>query len=120
MMVMKRYVLFIFALVFAVNTVSLSAYAGACQMDTPQATAAQPSADMPDCHKKMAQEQKKNSTHCKGVCFCQHVLLNSHFLTAPDVVMAAFYSKERYTPAVDMTGVTIESAPLLRPPILIS
>lgn len=107
-------------LVFAVNTVALSAYANACQMNAPQVVSEQASADMPDCHKKMEQEEKQSSTHCEGVCFCKHVLINSHFLTAPDIDLAVFSTKELRVQAVDEYGIAIAAAPLFRPPITIS
>ena len=72
---MRKRFLFIFALIFSINTLSLSALAAPCPH---MEKVSYQKTDMPDCHKKASDPQK--SGHCKGICFCLHAQLSHNVL----------------------------------------
>lgn len=113
---MKNKILITLILVFALNTISLSAFAAKCPELPSKVEKTQ--SDMPDCHKK-AQEQKK-STHCKGLCFCMHAQLSHSILN----VEPTFLKGEQVKASVELAPVPLRIswllAPPFRPPMAIS
>lgn len=123
MMTMKRFVLFFFMLVFALNTVVLAANANACKMERDGMAAEQTMPDMPNCHmKKSNTDQKQGGIyHCKGVCFCQHIMSSHHVLPFAEAVKIT-YDFVKGDPAPTMLSAvhSFKTAPPYRPPISVS
>ncbi len=113
---MKRLAFFVIALVFAVNTVSLSAFAFSCDMDQKPVAGEQ---EM-NCHEAEKTKDNKTQNHCEGVCFCQHVMIGQHVLLSDVVTPSAIFEKERLLPLSDQFIYLVTPAPPFRPPISIS
>lgn len=113
---MKKVMLFVLVLVFAVNTVSLAAYASVCVRMTVEKT--QEMASMPDCHKKVQENQTKG--HCKGICFCQHVQANQNIVPFDPVTINHIFERQIHWPFEQKFSSSLHTMPLLRPPISIS
>jgi hypothetical protein len=113
----KNKILFIFTLIFALNTLSLSALATPCphlQTQIEQAAAA----NMPDCHKKP--ESPSTKGHCKGICFCLHAQLNNSALP-PDMQMIQLSAtKQTSIPLREQFVFALSIAPPLKPPTILS
>lgn len=118
MRVMRRFALFIFAFIFAFNTISL-AYASACPMVLETKTQVQ--AQDPECHdmEEMQDDMQGKTTQCEDICLCMAVLLNSSALPIND--QAVYEDTRVRTQFYAVTHhYSYDRAVLLRPPISIS
>ncbi|MGH1378440.1 MAG: hypothetical protein ACRBB3_06430 [Alphaproteobacteria bacterium] len=116
---MKKFAVFIFVFVFAVNTASINAYAFSCtlmaQGQNVDAVA------MADCHEMMKTDKNASgSSHCEGFCFCQSVLQSSHIMPLDLNETVMVFVKDMPPVSFDNLTHSVDSSPLLRPPILIS
>lgn len=120
---MKRFVLFFFMFVFALNTVVLAASANACKMERGGVTAEQAMPDMPNCHKKSDNSQQKQgeTPHCNGVCFCQHLISSHHILPFAEAVSFTHsFVKDSPASLAQRAAHFLTLSPPHRPPIFIS
>ncbi len=113
----KKIFMLVIMTVFLWNTLSLSAYANSCEKNNPQTNQAK--ADLPDCHKK-SETKPPQSKHCEGICFCQHILLNAHIMTAPDMGIAIIPIKETLIQGFHTALKTQTPPPPYKPPIFVS
>ena len=111
--IMRNIALFIFVLIFAVNTVSLSAYASSCTMMMKS------SAMEETCH-DMNEDKAQTATHCEGICLCQNVLLSSHILPFDMMNMVVVSLKDVPPVSFENPVYSYATAPPFRPPITIS
>ncbi len=116
---MRRFALFIFAFIFAFNTISL-AYASTCPMVLDTKTQAQD----PECHDMEGmqddKQSKTTSTQCEGICLCMAVLLNGHALPLNDNMTVYEDTRVRTQFYAVTHHYSHDRAVLLRPPISIS
>jgi hypothetical protein len=115
---MKKRFLFIFTLVFALNTISLSVLAAPCP-HTQDAVVQKGQADLPPCHKKM-QEQQSKQGHCKGICFCLHAQLSHNILPFDVTTLGTVFETLPLTVSVEPYTYFLTVAPPLKPPTAIS
>lgn len=112
---MKKYGLFLLAVIFLTNTIAMTAWAKPC-MTNP---APQPSAEMKmDCHKQMQEQGKKKQDrqHCEGICLCEHANLNqTPIIEQPSFLKAPLLSFERIEEKITALH-TRSISPLRKPP----
>jgi hypothetical protein len=111
---MRKRLLFIFALIFSINTLSLSALAAPC----PHMEKVSYQKNMPDCHKKASDPQK--SGHCKGICFCLHAQLSHNVLPFACASFKAVFEKDIHALTQHSNFSDRAVTPDLRPPISFS
>ena len=115
MMVMKKIAYFIFAFVFALNTISL-AYAAPCMHKMEPAA-------KENCHDMDMQDQKETKdtqSHCEGICLCQSVALSAHILPFDEQASTIFNVIDTVRSFVNEDAPLNTTSPPYRPPILIS
>jgi hypothetical protein len=113
---MKKKLLFLFVLVFALNTVSLSALASCPHAQ--ETFVKKANADLPPCHQKTQDSQK--SGHCKGICFCLQAQLSNNILPFPDQSLIVLIEDQDFYLKPEPLMATLKHTPHLRPPIALS
>ncbi len=112
MMVMKKFAYFIFAFVFALNTISL-AYAAPCMHKAV-------SIEMENCHDMDMQDQKETQdtqSHCEGICLCQSVALSAHILPFDEQASTIFNAINIERSFVNDNAPYNTTSPPYKPPI---
>ncbi|MBI1300585.1 MAG: hypothetical protein GC137_02905 [Alphaproteobacteria bacterium] len=107
---MKRYLLLFFVLSFAMQVVSLSAYAFSCDMTASETQ------EM-NCHEMVEKQAESKQKHCDGVCFCQHVMIGQHAVIQKADFLAFSVNSFTHIKSEDVFVFAHKTSPPFKPPI---